>query len=117
MNLEEMTDDFMTFFVAGQETTANTLAFCILELGKNPRLVEKARKEIDQVLGERTIVTYQDVNELKYCTAIFKESLRLYPPIGTLCRVTKGKLNINGYDIPEKTPIFVNLFCLILFFK
>lgn len=103
-----MTDDFMTFFVAGQETTANTLAFCILELGKNPKLVEKAREEIDRVLGERTNVTYQDVNELKYCTAIFKESLRLYPPVTALCRVNEHKLNINGYDVPEKTPIFVN---------
>jgi cytochrome P450 len=33
-----MTDDFITFFLAGQETTANTLAFCFLELGKEWKL-------------------------------------------------------------------------------
>ena len=59
MDLEEMADDFVTFFVAGQETTANTLGFCFLELGKNPEIVKKAREEIDRVLGERTEVTYQ----------------------------------------------------------
>ena len=32
MDLEAMIDDFITFFIAGQETTANTLAFCFLEL-------------------------------------------------------------------------------------
>ena len=36
-----MIDDFVTFFFAGQETTANTLGFCFLELGKNPRVLEK----------------------------------------------------------------------------
>jgi cytochrome P450 len=36
-----MIDDFLTFFFAGQETTANTLGFCFLELGKNQRVLEK----------------------------------------------------------------------------
>ena len=39
--MEDMIDDFITFFVAGQETTANTLAFCFLELARNPSVVEK----------------------------------------------------------------------------
>jgi cholesterol 24(S)-hydroxylase len=41
LDLEMMIDDFVTFFIAGQETTANTLGFCFLELGKNPRVLEK----------------------------------------------------------------------------
>lgn len=40
-DLEDMIDDFITFFIAGQETTANTLAFCIIELSKNPNIVTK----------------------------------------------------------------------------
>lgn len=55
-----MIDDFITFFVAGQETTANTLGtnydlnikiltfnfvkkkgFCFLEIGKNQEVLEK----------------------------------------------------------------------------
>lgn len=36
-----MIDDFLTFFVAGQETTANTLAFSFLEIGKNPEVLQK----------------------------------------------------------------------------
>lgn len=41
LDLEALVDDFITFFNAGQETTANTLAFCFLELGQNPRVLEK----------------------------------------------------------------------------
>ena len=105
-----MTDDFVTFFVAGQETTANTLSFCFLEISKNPELVKKAREEIDRVLGERTEVTYQDVSELKYCQAIFKESLRLFPPVTAVIRLTPEDININGVNVPKSTEIWVNNF-------
>jgi cholesterol 24(S)-hydroxylase len=40
-DLEDMIDNFLTFFVAGQETTANTLAFVFLELGRNDRVLKK----------------------------------------------------------------------------
>jgi cholesterol 24(S)-hydroxylase len=39
--MEVMLDDFLLFFIAGQETTANTLAFCLLELGRNPDVMKK----------------------------------------------------------------------------
>lgn len=35
-DLDDLIDQFLTFFIAGQETTANSLAFAILELGRNP---------------------------------------------------------------------------------
>lgn len=44
--MEDMIDDFITFFVAGQETTANALAFCFLELARNPLVVQKYTKLI-----------------------------------------------------------------------
>ena len=102
-----MTDDFATFFVAGQETTANTLSFCFLEIGKNTDIAEKAREEIDRVLGERTEVTFQDVAELKYCSAIFKEALRLYPPAPQVNRIVPEEIVINGLTIPKDTPLWV----------
>lgn len=103
-----MTDDFITFFVAGQETTANALSFCFLEMGKNPEIAKKAREEVDRVLGEREDVTYQDVNELKYCSAIFKEALRLYPPAPNLTRQLPEPFTILGCQIPEGTQLFVS---------
>lgn len=112
-----MTDDFITFFVAGQETTANTLAFCFLEMGKNPEIVKKAREEIDRVLGQRTEVTYQDVSELKYCMAIFKEALRLYPPAPSIGRQIKDDMTINGYHLPAETSVFVRKTKLLLYKK
>ena len=107
LDIELMIDDFATFFVAGQETTANTLAFSFLELGKHPEIVQKAREEIDRVLGERTEVTFQDVNDLKYCSAIFKEALRLYPPAPQVNRRVPEEINVNGIIIPKDSPLWV----------
>jgi len=46
-DMEDMIDDFVTFFCAGQETTANTLAFCFIEIAKNLLVVKKLREEKD----------------------------------------------------------------------
>ena len=110
LDIELMTDDFVTFFGAGQETTANTLSFSFQEICRNPEIAKKAREEIDRVLGERTEVTYQDVADLKYCTAIFKEALRLFPPAASINRWTPEDIDIQGYKIPKDTPLVVNKF-------
>ena len=38
---ENLIDNFLTFFIAGQETTANTLAFAFNEMGRNPEVLKK----------------------------------------------------------------------------
>lgn len=75
----------------------------------------RAKEEIDRVLGKRSEVTYQDVNELKYCSAIFKEALRLFPPIPNINRRTNEELTINGYKIPNYTFLVVRQYFFILF--
>jgi cholesterol 24(S)-hydroxylase len=107
MDLESLIDDFVTFFVAGQETTANTLAFCFLELGKNKDVLLRAREEIEKVLGQKTEISYQDAVDLKYCSCIFKEALRLYPPASGLTRNNLDEMVIEGYKIPKNTIINV----------
>ena len=102
-----MIDDFVTFFIAGQETTANTLSFCFLELAKNKELVKKARAEIDQVLGDRTEISYQDALALKYCNCIFKEALRMYPPVASTGRQVDVDIDMLGYKVPRGTFIQV----------
>ena len=100
-------DDFVTFFIAGQETTAKALSFCFYEMGKNRDILNKARQEVDRVLGNKPEITYQDAVELKYCTAIFKESLRMYPPLANILRITTKEMNINGLKIYPNTVMTV----------
>lgn len=41
LDYDEMVDEFITFYVAGQETTSNTLSFGVLELAKHPEVYQK----------------------------------------------------------------------------
>lgn len=47
MDLEELVDDFLTLFAAGQETTANSLAFTVMELGLNPHCFQRYNENIN----------------------------------------------------------------------
>jgi cholesterol 24(S)-hydroxylase len=114
-DMEIMIDDFLTFFIAGQETTSTALAFCFYELGRNEDILRKAREEVDRIIGEKNEITYQNAIDLKYCSAIFKEALRLYPPAPIMARENQDEMDIDGYKVPKFSPIFVGLylFCFI----
>uniref|UniRef100_A0A3Q3R6P2 Cytochrome P450, family 46, subfamily A, polypeptide 1, tandem duplicate 4 n=1 Tax=Monopterus albus TaxID=43700 RepID=A0A3Q3R6P2_MONAL len=65
---EFMLDNFVTFFIAGQETTANQLAFCIMELARHPTILEK--QEVDDVIGMKQDISYDDLGQLIYLSQV-----------------------------------------------
>jgi cytochrome P450 len=68
----------------------------------------RAREEIDNVLGERTNVSYQDIVNLKYCTSLFKETLRLYSPAPSLSRSNTEEITINDLKIPAESILMLS---------
>ncbi|XP_037541674.1 cholesterol 24-hydroxylase-like [Nematolebias whitei] len=97
---EFMLDNFVTFFIAGQETTANQLAFCVMELGRQPEILEKVRKEVDDVIGMKQNVSYDDLGKLTYLSQVLKETLRLYSTAPGTSRQIDKDMVIDGVHIP-----------------
>ncbi|XP_028253136.1 cholesterol 24-hydroxylase-like [Parambassis ranga] len=97
---EFMLDNFVTFFIAGQETTANQLAFCIMELGRHPDILKKVRKEVDDVIGMKQDISYDDLGKLVYLSQVLKETLRLYPTAPGTSRDVLEDMVIDGIHIP-----------------
>ncbi|XP_071395966.1 cholesterol 24-hydroxylase-like [Centroberyx affinis] len=97
---ELMLDNFVTFFIAGQETTANQLAFCIMELGRNPEILEKVKKEVDDVIGMKQEISYDDLGKLIYLSQVLKETLRIYPTAPGTSRDVPEDMVIDGIPIP-----------------
>jgi cytochrome P450 len=58
---------------------------------------------VDRVLGARQEITYLDFVELKYCAYIFKETLRLWPPIPVLTCIIGEEMIVNGYVLSKNT--------------
>ncbi|XP_056437687.1 cholesterol 24-hydroxylase-like isoform X1 [Gadus chalcogrammus] len=95
-----MLDNFVTIFIAGQDTTGSQLAFCIMELGRNPDVMQKAQKEVDAVLGMKQEISYDDLGELTYLSQVLKETLRLYPSAPGTSREIPEDMTISGIHIP-----------------
>jgi len=83
---EELIDQLGVFFLAGHETTASVLTWVFYILAQQPTVLERLRAEVDAVVGEGD-VTFEHIRQLPYVRAVFRETLRLYPPITFLPRV------------------------------
>lgn len=74
--------------------------------------MEKARAEIDIVVGRNRIVEESDTTNLPYLQAIVKETLRLHPTGPMIVRESSEHCTVGGYDIPAKTRLFVNVWAI-----
>nr|WVH32641.1 cytochrome P450 [Trichoderma asperellum] len=71
-----VTDQLITFLIAGHETTAGTLSFAFYNLLKNPTAYRKVQEEVDQVIG-REPPKVEHISKLPYISAVLRETLRL----------------------------------------
>ncbi|XP_062974116.1 cholesterol 24-hydroxylase-like [Elgaria multicarinata webbii] len=109
---ENMLDNFVTFFFAGHETTANQLSFAVMELARQPEIVAKLQAEVDEVIGVKIDIAYEDLGKLKYLSQVLKEILRLYPPVSGTVRWTGKEKVIEGVNIPANTSIIFSTYIM-----
>ncbi|KAJ1504878.1 hypothetical protein HMI54_006500 [Coelomomyces lativittatus] len=77
---KELRDISLNFIIAGRDTTAQALSWCIFLLCQHPTVLKKLREEIDTVCKESPMeLDYDRVKSLSYAHFVFKETLRLYP--------------------------------------
>lgn len=100
-------------FVAGTDTTASALEFAMSELARHPSIMKKAQDEVHGLKPKEGRVTQSHIKSLGFLKAIIKETLRLHPPVPLLVpRESMAPCTINGYHIPTKTRVLVNVFAI-----
>jgi cytochrome P450 len=62
--------------------------------------INRLQQEIDQVIGSKQNITFEDTLNLKYTSMVYKETLRLWNPAQLISRLTDKPMTINGYHIP-----------------
>jgi cytochrome P450/NADPH-cytochrome P450 reductase len=104
-----ITYQMLTFLIAGHETTSGMLSFALYLLLKNPDKLNKARTEVDRVLGNNT-PRFEHLNQLTYIDQVLKESLRLWPTAPLFGLSPLEDTVIGGkYEIKKSQVIFVLL--------
>ncbi|MEO6951389.1 MAG: cytochrome P450 [Polyangia bacterium] len=109
MSDKQVRDEVLTLFVAGHETTATALAWSIYLLGRNPDIYDAAQAEAD-ALGHTP--TAADLPRLPLMLRIFKESLRLYPPVYFDGRQAASATSLDGVECPAGTVVMFSPYTL-----
>ncbi|KAM4716440.1 uncharacterized protein FYW61_016770 [Anableps anableps] len=93
-------------FAAGNDTTGNTLKWCLLYMAKYPHIQEQVQEELSRVVGDRQ-VRVEDRKNLPYTDAVIHESQRLanIAPIA-IPHATSKDITFQGYVIREGTTVF-----------
>jgi cytochrome P450 len=110
MSDRQVRDEAMTLFVAGHETTATALAWSFYLLARSPEAMARAQAEADAF--DATGPTRYEPERLAYLTRVFKEALRLYPPVVILPKRTLQSVEIGGHTIPPRTITIVSPYTL-----
>ncbi|CAI0440758.1 unnamed protein product [Linum tenue] len=103
----------LDLLMAGTSPWIAVVEWAMSELMKNPRMMEKAQKEVRHRFdGQGEIVVVVDeacINELQYLQLVLTETLRFHSPGPlNLPRENQETVVINGYQIPAKTKVIFN---------
>jgi len=104
MSYEQLIDECLILIVAGHETAANVLTWTVYELLKSPELFKQVRSEADLVYDDDAT---KYVKNLNFAEKIAKETLRLYPPIWGLDRISIRDCDFTGNVIPKGTSFLI----------
>jgi cytochrome P450 len=94
--------------MAAHDTSTITLAMMGFYLAKHPAWQERLREE-SRALGKAAI-GYEDLDSLPSMDLVFKETLRLNAPVGTLARQAVKDTEIDGYYIPQGTRLMLGIY-------
>jgi cytochrome P450 len=103
----EVRDEAITLMLAGHETTAQALTWAWYLLAQNPPAWAALRAELAAVLGSRPLAT-ADFDRLPYTQAVFREALRLYPPVWALARIATRPYDLGPYRVPDRGTIVMS---------
>jgi cytochrome P450 len=106
MSDQQVIDECILLFTAGYETTMAALSWTWYFLCQNPDIYQQVRQEVKHVLQGRR-ATANDLAQLPLCLQVFKETMRLYPPVPSLTREVLEDITIDGYHIPKGTSLLV----------
>jgi cytochrome P450 len=107
MTDEQLRNETLTLLLAGHETSANALSWTWYLLSKHPVVRRRLAAEVAEVLGSR-LPTAEDLPRLAYTGMVFKEAMRLYPPIWIMERRALAEDTIGGYTIPAGSSVVIS---------
>jgi cytochrome P450 len=103
----QLRDEVITIFLAGHETTANTLTWTWHLLSEHPEIEARLHHELDIELAGR-LPTVEDLPHLRYTEMVITEALRLYPPAWIMGRRALKDYQLGPYVVPAGSIVIMS---------
>lgn len=104
---QELRDQLATLFFAGFETSAAAMTWTHYLLARNPHKREHMFAEVDGKF-EASVPTRAQLDALTYVDQVFKEALRMYPPLHAFSRVALDDNTVGGCQLPKGCTVTVS---------
>ena len=98
--------------VGSTDTSATVIEWALSELMKNPQVMKKLQKELEDVVGLERMVEESDLDGLEYLDMVLKETFRLHPIPLLLPHEAMEDCTVNGFHIPQKSRVIVNIWAI-----
>ena len=103
--VDEMVDQVAIFFLAGHETSASALAWSLYLLARYPDVQERVAQEVCLLPPTPEMA---DFAKLPFTRDVFREALRLYPPVPMMVREAQKQETFRDRRVPRGAQIVVS---------
>lgn len=104
---DEMVDQVAIFFLAGHETSASALAWALYLLAMHPDWQDQVADEADRVIDPQKIY-FSTASKLRVSRDVFRETLRLYPPVPMMVREATCPEHFRDRDVAKGSQIVLS---------
>ena len=110
MDDEQLIDEILVLFVAGHETTANSLSFTVQLLAHHPNWQTKVRQQYQEINTNNQLDLMYQLTQMQLAKQIIEESLRLYPPAYFIDRVNLEDDEFNDFRFRKGSSLLFSIY-------
>ncbi len=100
----EMVDQVAIFFLAGHETSASALGWALYLMALYPEWQERVAEEAQGLQSG----DFAEIGRMRVSRDVFRETLRLYPPVPMMVRETTCPERFRNRDVPKGSQVVLS---------
>ncbi|WP_437753632.1 cytochrome P450 [Sorangium sp. So ce1389] len=107
---QDLVGNLRLLLLAGHETSASTMAWCVAHLAESPAIWRALREEATSAPDLPR--SPADLRRFPFAEAVFREALRLHPPVHQDARRAAADFELEGRTVPRGTIVAIPLVLL-----
>jgi len=108
LSQSDLTGNVMTILLAGEDTTAHTLAWTIYLLHNHADMFLRVREEADRVMGKNAVASsHEQLKQMDFIEACINESMRLRPVAPVIGGEANCDTEVANVSMPKGTMVLL----------